>query len=124
MVICIDFNGTSTTHEYPLIGKDIGSVRVLRMLIDKGHKLVLFTMRSGKELEDAVNWYKENDIPLYGINKNPTQRFWTKSNKAHANLYIDDAGINCPLIYNKDISDRPYVDWNEVEKILKEQGIL
>lgn len=124
MEICIDFDGTSTTHEYPFIGKEIGAVRVLKLLIEKGHKLILFTMRSGKELEDAVNWYKENGLELYGINKNPTQRFWTKSPKAHAKLYIDDAGIGCPLIFNEEYSDRPYVDWDKVEIILKEKGIL
>ena len=54
MKIGIDFDGTCVTHEYPKIGKDIGAVPVLKELVEKGHKLILNTMRSGKELEDAV----------------------------------------------------------------------
>lgn len=129
MEICIDFDGTCVTHEFPKIGKDIGAVPVLKELVANGHKLILFTMRSdrhenkdtghpeieditGQFLTDAVNWFKENGIPLYGIQTNPTQINWTTSPKAYGQLYIDDAALGCPLINNG--VDRPYVDWNEV----------
>ena len=56
MIIGIDFDGTCVTHEYPLIGRHIGAVEVLKKLVDKNHLLILFTMRSGKQLEEAVNW--------------------------------------------------------------------
>jgi len=68
---------------------------------------------AGQYLTDAVNWFKENDIPLYGINKNPTQDSWTSSPKAYGQIYVDDAGINCPVIYDPTISSRPFVDWVE-----------
>jgi hypothetical protein len=45
-IIGIDFDGTVVTHDFPKIGKDIGAVPVLRKLVDNGHKLILFTMRS------------------------------------------------------------------------------
>ena len=48
MEIAIDFDGTCTTHEFPKIGKDIGAVRVLKRLINNGHNLILFTMRSDR----------------------------------------------------------------------------
>lgn len=139
MVICIDFDGTCVAHDYPNIGYDIGSVQVLRRLVEEGHKLVLFTMRSnitdvegnGKEiltvkggnyLDDAVNWFKENNIPLYGINVNPEQILWTTSPKAYGHLYIDDAALGIPLI---DVpNERPYVNWIEVIGLLKSKGIL
>lgn len=141
MEIAIDFDGTCTTHEFPKIGKDIGAVRVLKRLINNGHNLILFTMRSdrrinkntghpliqdvtGNFLTDAVNWFKENNIPLYGIQSNPTQLNWTTSPKCYAQLYIDDAALGCPLFYNKSLSDRPYVDWDKVEKILEENKII
>ena len=122
MDICIDFDGTCTTHEFPKIGKDIGAVPVLKKLVESGHRLILFTMRSnvsdntgfskevpvihnGNFLDDAVNWFKENNIPLWGINQNPEQISWTKSPKAYGQLYIDDAALGCPLKFTH-ISDR------------------
>lgn len=138
MDICIDFDGTCVTHEFPKIGQDIGAIPVLKELIDAGHKLILFTMRSDRKkkkkvgdetivveenfLTDALNWFEQNGIKLYGVQKNPTQRFWTTSPKAYGHLYIDDANLGCPLIVPEE--GRPYVDWNEVRKKLVEMGVL
>ena len=137
MIIAIDFDGTCVTHEFPKVGKDIGAAPVLKRLVDKGHQLILFTMRSDKEgispvtnkiedggLSDAINWFKENEIPLYGIQTNPSQHTWTKSPKAYAQLYIDDAALGCPVIYNEKYSNRPFVYWDKVEEILERMGIL
>lgn len=139
MIIGIDFDGTVVTHEFPGIGKDIGAVPVLKKLVEKGHDLILFTMRSdiespesdnpnitaigGNYLTDAVNWFKERDIPLYGINTNPTQHLWTKSPKAYCELYIDDAGIGTPLLKGED-GGRDYVDWDRIEIILEYKGLI
>lgn len=122
MEICIDFDGTCVTHEYPDIGRDIGAVEVLQDLVEQGHKLILFTMRSGETLEQAVDWFGRNGIELYGVNKNPTQEQWTSSPKAYGQLYIDDAALGVPLMYPS--NGRPYVDWVHVEEILYERGIL
>jgi len=121
MEIAIDFDGTCVTHDYPRVGEDIGAVSVLKQLVEKGHLLILYTMRSGKELDDAVNWFSENGIKLYAKQYNPTQKDWTSSNKCYAQLYIDDAALGCPLKYDK---KRPYVDWVEVLEQLKSRGIL
>ena len=123
MYICVDFDGTCVTHDYPRIGLDIGATLVLKNLVEKGHKLILFTMRSGKELGEAVEWFLTNNIPLFGINHNPTQS-WTTSPKAYGHLYIDDAALGCPLMTNCEISERPFVDWLEVEKILLDTQVL
>ena len=61
----------------------------------------------------------DNDIPLFGANENPTQKSWTTSPKVHANLYIDDAALGCPLIFDHAISSRPFVNWVMVEEILE-----
>jgi len=128
MEIAIDFDGTCVTHEYPKVGKDVGSIPVLKTLIENGHKLILWTMRSDNRenntnpLTDAINWFIENDIELYGIQENPTQKEWTSSPKAYAQLYIDDAALGCPLIYDK--HERPYVDWEKVEQILIYKGLI
>lgn len=123
-IIILDFDGTLVTHDYPYIGKDIGAVEVLEELVANGHELILFTMRSGEKLKEAVDWFKANNIKLYGVNTNPTQHNWTKSPKAYGTLIIDDIALGIPLIYNKDVSNRPYVDWNKVRSMLILKNIL
>lgn len=124
--ILLDFDGTITTHEFPKIGKDVGAVPILKALVENGHKLILFTMRSdseeGKFLTDAVNWFKEKEIPLYGIQTNPTQHHWTTSPKAYGQLIIDDTCLGIPLIEIIDM--RPFVDWVGVGKLLHEKGLI
>ena len=124
MYIAIDFDGTCVTHDYPRIGKDIHAIPVLNKLVSNGHKLILNTMRSGKELDDAVNWFKENNIELFGINENPTQKSWTNSPKVYAHMYIDDAAFGCPLLNIPEISDRPFVNWVFIEVKLSQMGII
>lgn len=125
MTIAIDFDGTCVTHEYPNIGREVeGCVDVLKELVHEGHKLILYTMRSGKHLKEAKDWFKEREIPLWGVNENPTQNAWTTSPKIYANLYIDDAACGCPLIYDKTKASRPFVDWNAVKIILLRNGFI
>ena len=64
MTINVDFDGTVVTHAFPKIGEDIGSVKVLKRLVKDGHQLIIFTMRSGNTLEEAVKWFNDNEIPL------------------------------------------------------------
>ena len=124
MYIAVDFDGTCVTHEYPRVGKDIGAVPVLKKLTDSGHLLILNTMRSGKELDDAVQWFIDNDIPLYGVNENPSQKSWTSSPKVYAHLYIDDAALGCLLKMDNAVSDRPFVNWDAVEEHLMLNRII
>ena len=116
-VVAIDFDGTCVTHDYPYIGSDIGAVPVLRKLVDSGCLLILNTMRSGKTLKEAEQWFKDNNIPLYGVNQNPSQRSWTTSPKVYADLYIDDSALGIPL-KTSPTSVRPFVDWGKVEELL------
>jgi len=125
MVIAVDFDGTCVTYEFPNIGKDIGAVPILKELIKKGHKLILYTMRSGDLLEEAVNWFAYNGIELYGVNKNPEQYKWTSSPKVFASIYIDDEALGVPLKLDEDGTiSRPYVDWNRLRELLKREGVL
>lgn len=124
MIIAIDFDGTCVTHAFPKVGKDIGAARILRALTEKKHQLILYTMRDRDTLKDAINWFAENNIPLYAVNNNPSQRKWTKSPKVFAHLYIDDAALGTPLKFDENISDRPFVNWEKVEQLLKEKEII
>jgi hypothetical protein len=120
--IVIDCDGTVVTHEYPKMGKDIGAVPVLKELIDNKHQLILFTMRSGKTLNDAVNWFKENEIPLFGRQTNPSQHEWTDSPKAYGNLIIDDAAAFAPLRLDLSYSNRAFIDWDKMRDELVRTG--
>lgn len=140
MIIAVDFDGTCVTHEFPYIGKEIGVAEVLKELTDKGHKIILFTMRSHPEeinqnrtiggdiisndtLQDAIDWFKKHDIPLFGVNENPTQKDWSSSPKPYTHIYIDDAALGVPL--KKDsLSEKPYVDWDIVRYYLHAKSIL
>lgn len=122
MIIAVDFDGTCVTHQYPDIGRAIGAMPVLADLVKAGHKIILYTMRSGLELDYAVNWLKFQGIPLYGINENPGQEQWTSSRKVYADLYIDDAALGIPL--KQYPNERPCVDWLAVKRLLIDRGIL
>lgn len=71
-------------------------------------------MRDGKKLDDAVNWFKENDIPLIGVQSHPTQNQWTTSPKCHANFCLDDRNIGTQLTL--DSKGVPCVDWKWLEE--------
>jgi len=139
----VDFDGTCTTHDFPRVGKEIGAAPVLKRLTDKGHRLILFTMRcdhkemnwedpidksinsyAKNHLTQAVEWFKKNDIPLYGIQTNPTQAQWTTSPKAFGHLIIDDIALGAPLRFDRELSNAPFIDWAAVEAMLEEYGIL
>jgi hypothetical protein len=120
-LVAVDFDGTCVRHEYPEIGADVpNAVRVLRRLNENKIKIILWTIRSGEYLQAAVDWFAAREIDLWAINKNPQQRFWSKSPKAYAPVYIDDAALGCPLISPAEDAERPYADWFAIEKLLEE----
>jgi hypothetical protein len=123
-VVCVDFDGTVVTHEYPEIGDNVPFAQsVLQRLVDADVKIILWTMRSGEYLDAAVDWFKSANVPLWGINENPEQKGWTDSPKAYAQVYIDDAALGCPLRGRFD-GKRPMVDWKAAEKQLEALGFL
>lgn len=126
MIIAVDFDGTIVKHEYPKIGEPIpGALEWIKRWGKAGAKIILWTMRSGIYLTEAVEYLENNGITLYGVNDNPHQRYWTSSPKAYANLYVDDAAYGCPL--SKNGSERPYVNWDVIgqpilDRIVIERG--
>ena len=100
---------------------------MLKALTDEGHDLILYTMRDHPAdnsvrdpLQEAIDWFSQNDIPLFGVNENPTQKSWTTSPKPYANLYIDDASLG---MLTK-LSKRPFVDWYATVFRLKWSHVL
>lgn len=123
MTIAIDFDGTCVTHEYPNMGRDIGAVPVLRELTEAGHDLILYTVRDGKRLDEAREWFKRNRIPLMDVNRNKAAAGWNTSGKVHADLYIDDNALGCPIKFEDGVRFH-FIDWVKARELLVREGIL
>jgi hypothetical protein len=85
-------------------------------MIDRGHKIVLNTMRSGIKLNDAVKAIENSGIKLYGVNKTPGQDKFTSSPKVYADIYIDDLAIGIPKL------DDGTLDWDKIRDLLLSLG--
>lgn len=99
MKIAIDFDGTIVEHKYPSIGKERPfAVDTLRQLSADGHQLVLWTVRSGVLLDEAVKWCSQRGLEFYAVNSNlPRGSLFEHphdgSPKILADIYIDDANL-------------------------------
>lgn len=95
--IAVDFDGTIVEHKYPEIGKEIlFAFETLRALQEQGHQLILWTFRSGKELDEAVEYCRRNGVEFYAINASyPEEEFDEDydSRKIDADIFIDDRNI-------------------------------
>lgn len=100
MIIAVDFDGTIVEHAYPKIGKERPfATATLRQLLKDGHLLVLWSVREGKLLEEAVEWCKERGIVFYAVNKNADEvgteaaENPNYSRKLKVQLFIDDRNL-------------------------------
>ena len=98
MTIAIDFDGTIVTDKYPKIGSELPfATQTLRQLIADRHKPILWTVREGQLLDEAIEWCKKRGIEFYAINKDypeeDKERNRHYSRKLKADLFIDDRGI-------------------------------
>ena len=96
LIIAIDFDGTIVEDGYPKIGKTrIFAFETLKRLQKDGHRLILWTYRSGIKLQEAVDFCKKNGIEFYAVNASfPEEKFDNnRSRKIHADLFIDDRNI-------------------------------
>ncbi len=96
MIIAVDFDGTIVEHRFPEIGRIRPfAFETLQELKKKNHKLILWTHRSGRHLEEAVEFCLLNGLKFYAINKNYPEEKWNEndSRKILADLYIDDRNL-------------------------------
>ena len=99
MTIAVDFDGTIVEHRYPEIGAEQPfATDTLKMLIKDHHRVILWTVREGKLLEDAVNWCRERGVEFYAINREYPEE--TVRNNQHfsrklssVDMWIDDRNI-------------------------------
>ena len=98
MIIAVDFDGTIVQDRYPEIGSEQPfAMQTLRMLLEEGHQLILWTVRQGETLEAAVEWCRQRGVEFYAVNKDfpeeNEQTNSTYSRKIKADLFIDDRNI-------------------------------
>jgi hypothetical protein len=94
--IAVDFDGTIVDHEYPAIGKEkLFAFQTLKELNKMGANLILWTFRTGKELNEAVEFCARNGVDFYAVNKNYPEEVFdeTVSRKIDADIYIDDKNV-------------------------------
>ena len=98
MTIAVDFDGTIVEDKYPAIGEEIPfATDTLKMLIKERHKVILWTVREGETLEDAVNWCHERGVDFYAINLDYPEETLDNnqhfSRKIKADVWIDDRNL-------------------------------
>ena len=97
MTIAVDFDGTIVEHRYPEIGKERPfAVETLKRLINDRHRLILWSVREGKLLDDAVEWCRARGLEFYAVNKDfpeETTEHTQYSRKLKADLFIDDRNV-------------------------------
>lgn len=98
MTIAVDFDGTIVRHRYPEIGEEIPfATQTLRMLIEERHKLILWSVREGELLDQAVEWCRERGVEFYAVNRDFPEEDVTKnqhfSRKLKADVWIDDRNV-------------------------------
>lgn len=95
MILAVDFDGTIVEHKYPKIGKPIPfAIETLKQLQKDGHTLLLWTVRDGDLLQEAIDYLEENGLKFYAYNKNyPEEDMTTTSRKLNADIFIDDRNV-------------------------------
>ena len=98
MVIAVDFDGTIVSHAYPQIGKERPfAIETLKQLIKDGHQLILWTVREGILLDEAVYWCKERGVEFWAVNRDYPEEIRSNNNhfsrKLKVDMFIDDRNI-------------------------------
>jgi len=96
MKIAVDFDGTIVENKFPGIGREkIFAFRTLRELQRQGHQIILWTFRTGKQLEEAVEFCRRHGVEFYAVNKSFPEEVFdeTVSRKIDADIFIDDRNL-------------------------------
>ncbi len=107
--IAVDFDGTIVDHEYPDIGKEkLFAFQTLKELNKLGARLILWTFRTGTELDDAVEFCRRNGVEFYAVNRNYPEEVYDESisRKIDADIFIDDKNVG------------GFPGWSEIWQIL------
>ena len=127
MTIAVDFDGTIVEHKYPAIGKEIPyAIDTLKELIEENHKVILWTAREGKLLEDAVEFCRKRGLEFYAVNADYPDANWEnyrQTRKLRVDMFIDDRNLgglpDWVTIYEMITNDMSYGDL--IEKAVSEE---
>lgn len=111
-IYAVDFDGTLCEHEYPEIGP--ANWDLIDWLIKRrktGDKVILWTNRVGKYLDDAVRWCRDRRLEFDAVNENIPEIIEQYKNiyeeqgiapgpKVTADVFIDDAACSEGLPFN------------------------
>ncbi len=111
--IAVDFDGTIVEHRYPEIGNELPfATETLRMLIKDHHRLILWSVREGDLLQEAIDWCHERGVDFWAVNKDYPEEEESKNNhfsrKIKADYFIDD----------RNIGGLP--DWGQIYRMISE----
>ncbi len=116
MVIAVDFDGTIVEDRYPGIGKEKRfAFMTLKALQKDGHRLILWTYRSGQALEEAVEFCRKNGVEFYAVNRSYPEEVMDESQmsrKIHADIFIDDRNLG------------GFVEWGKAWQIINNEPFL
>lgn len=99
MTLAIDFDGTIVEHRYLQIGREIPfAIATLKRLQEERHRLILWTVREGKLLEEAVEFCRARGLEFYAVNCNfPEEKLDVipacSCRKLKADFFIDDRNL-------------------------------
>lgn len=112
MIIAVDFDGTIVEHQYPNIGNELPfATLTIRKLIEEQHRVILWTVRRGELLQEAVDWCKQRGIEFYAVNKNYPEEIIDSNQvygKINADIFIDDCNLG------------GLPDWGNIYRMIKE----
>ncbi len=107
-IIAVDFDGTIAIDKYPKIGEpQLFAFETMKKLQQHGHRLILWTVRSGRTLDQAVEFCKKNGVEFYAINKNYPEEILDgkTARKIYADIFIDDRNVG------------GFIGWGQVHQI-------
>lgn len=112
-LIAVDFDGTIVYNKYPNIGKPLPfAFETMKMLQQKGHRLILWTVRTDNLLEKAVAFCKKNGVEFYAVNEEYAgEGADLKNRKINVDIFIDDRDVG------------GMKQWGEIYQILCGEGI-
>lgn len=98
MTIAVDFDGTIVEHKYPAIGRELPfAIETLKKLRDEHHRLILWTVREGRLLDEALAFCRERGLEFYAVNRDYPEEEKERNNhysrKLKADIFIDDRNL-------------------------------
>lgn len=97
-IIAVDFDGCLCENRWPEIGAPNTNViqRLRRAKALGGAKLILWTCRTGKRLDEAVDWCRKHGLTFDAVNANLPEsvaQYGDDPRKISATEYWDDRAV-------------------------------